>query len=326
MKSGTAKAVLATFLLGTSLSAEAGASKDAGHWLERMSAAMSQMSYQGTFVYVQGDEDETMRITHVSDESGVRERLVSVSGAQREILRDSNGVRWVKGDDHSVLEDMSFGRSFFSDIPLMPSDESSISYRFEVGKSERIAGHSARKVKIIPRDHYRYGYNLWLEEQSALLLKWELLDNKSQRLAKLMFTELRLGSEVDMKELKSSSQLEEYQTLESDLPSGGNLSLNNPKWQANNLPPGFRLTAHRYLGKQGEELYEHLVYSDGLAAVSIYVESIREGQQDQETGISRMGTTHAFSRQVNDVLITVVGDVPAATVRSIGESVKSRTP
>jgi sigma-E factor negative regulatory protein RseB len=325
MNSGTATKALVAWLLGMSMPVLAGSSADAGHWLERMSAAMSQMSYQGTFVYVQGSEVETMRITHVSDDDGVRERLVSVSGAQREIVRDSNGVRWIKGDDHSVMEDPSFERSFFPEIPLAPTDESSVSYRFEVGDKERIAGHSGRKIKIIPRDHFRYGYNLWLEEKSALLLKWELLDNKQRGLAKLMFTELNLGSEVDLKELKSASQQKGFKTLESGLPSGGNLSHSNPKWRANELPPGFRLTAHRYLGKQDQEIYEHLVYSDGLAAVSIYVESNREGLQEKDTGISKMGTTHAFSCVSGDVLITVVGDVPAVTVKSIGKSVRPGT-
>ena len=323
MKSGAAKTVLAAFLLGLGLPAAAG---DAGHWVERMSAAMSQMSYQGTFVYVQGDEVESMRITHVSDQDGVRERLVSVSGAEREILRDSSGVRWVQGDDHSVMEDLSFSRSFFPEIPLQTADETSVSYSFELGEKARIAGHSGRKVKIIPRDQYRYGYNLWLEEQSALLLKWELLDSKHKRLAKLMFTDLRLGSEVDLKELESTSQLKEFETLESSLPSGKSLSHSKPKWQPGKLPPGFRLTAHRYLGKQDQEVYEHLVYSDGIAAVSIYVESNNDGLVDKDTGISRMGTTHAFSRLTDDVLITVVGDVPAVTVQTIGESVKLRSP
>ena len=323
MNSSTATKILAAWLLGMSMPLLAESSNDAGHWLERMSAAMSQMCYQGTFVYVQGDEVETMRITHVSDDDGVRERLVSVSGAQREILRDSNGVRWVKGDDHSVMEDPSFGRSFFPEIPLAPTDESSVSYRFEVGDKERIAGHTGRNVKIIPRDHFRYGYNLWLEEQSALLLKWELLDNKQQGLAKLMFTELNLGSEVDLKELETASQLKEFKTLESSLPSSRSLTNSNPSWQASKLPPGFRLTAHRYLGKQDQEIYEHLVYSDGLAAVSIYVESNRDALEEKDTGISKMGTTHAFSRLSDNVLITVVGDVPAVTVKFIGSSVES---
>jgi sigma-E factor negative regulatory protein RseB len=326
MKSGAATTTLVAVLLGLSLAAVASSSDDAGHWVERMSAAMSQMSYQGTFVYVQGDQVESMRITHVSDEKGVRERLVSVSGAQREILRDSNGVRWVQGDDHSVMEDPSFGRSFFPEIPLKTSDEAGVSYQFELGEKSRIAGHSGRKVRIIPRDQYRYGYNLWLEEQSALLLKWELLDSNQKRLAKLMFTDLRLGSEVDLQELKSTSQLQEFKTLESSLPPGSSLSHSKPKWQAGKLPPGFRLTAHRYLGKKSQEVYEHMVYSDGLAAVSVYVEGNSDGLQAKDTGISRMGTTHAFSRVADDVLITVVGDVPAATVRAIGESVKYRSP
>jgi len=326
MKPGITTTTLVAVLLGLSLAAVAGSSDDAGDWVERMSAAMSQMSYQGTFVYVQGDEVESMRITHVSDEKGVRERLVSVSGAQREILRDSNGVRWVRGDDHSVMEDPSFGRLFFPEIPLKTSDDAGVSYQFELGEKARIAGHSGRKVKIIPRDRYRYGYNLWLEEQSALLLKWELLDSNQKRLAKLMFTELRLGSEVDLQELKSTNPLKEFKTLESSLPPGSSLSHSKPKWQAGMLPPGFRLTAHRYLGKKGQDIYEHMVYSDGLAAVSVYVEGNQDGSLGKDTGISRMGTTHAFSRLADGVLITVVGDVPAATVRAIGESVKLRIP
>ena len=198
--------------------------------------------------------------------------------------------------------------------------------QFELGEKSRIAGRSGRKVRIIPRDHYRYGYNLWLEEQSALLLKWELLDSNQNRLAKLMFTDLRLGSEVDLLELKSTSQLQDFKTLESSLPPGNSLSHSKPNWQADKLPPGFHLTAHRQLGQQEQPVYEHLVYSDGLAAVSVYVEGNRDGSLSKDTGISRMGTTHAFSRSADGVLITVVGDVPAATVRAIGESVKFKSP
>jgi sigma-E factor negative regulatory protein RseB len=326
MKNSAATLTLAAFLLIPFTPLTADSIDGAGAWLERMSAAMSQMSYQGTFVYVQGDNVETMRITHVSDEKGIRERLVSVSGVQREILRDSEGVRWVQSDDHSVINDPAFNRSFFPEIPLGASDASNHSYRLQLGNIERIAGHSGRQVKVIPTDEYRYGYTLWLEEQSALLLKWELLNQENQRLAKLMFTDLRLGSEVDVKELKSSNELKEFQTHESGLPASGNLSHSNPNWQVSNLPSGFHLTAHRYTGKKGKETYEHLVYSDGLAVVSVYIESNSDGLSSQETGISRMGTTHAFSRLEDGVLITVVGDVPALTVQTFGESVKLKTP
>ena len=84
---------------------------------------------------------------------------------------------------------------------------------------------------------------------------------------------------------------------------------------------GFKLTAYRNLGQQGQQVFEHLVYSDGLAAVSVYVESADGNAQEQGTGTSRLGTTHAYSRVTDGVRITVVGDVPAITVQSIGNAV-----
>ncbi|MBT8046972.1 MAG: hypothetical protein HKN57_02185 [Xanthomonadales bacterium] len=320
MKHRFAKWGLALALLGPAGPGVASDKDDPVAMLERMSSAMSQMSYQGTFVYVQGDKVDTMRITHVADQHGIRERLVAVSGAPREILRDSSGVRWVLADDHSVFEDSGFNISFFPELPLDQHGRTELSYSMKTGSSERIAGHRARNIEVLPRDHFRYGYSLWLEEHSGLLLKWELIDQDKKPLAKLMFTDLRLGSEVDGKELRTTSQLKMFKKTASDLPAGRGHSNARPKWLPGNLPPGFKMTGHRFFGEEGEGMYEHLIYSDGLAAVSVYVESISE-QSGVEAGISRMGTTHAFSRVTDDMLITVVGDVPAVTVQSIGESV-----
>ena len=289
--------------------------------LERMTTAMSQMTYQGTFVYIQGDNVETMRITHVSDQEGMRERLVAVSGPPREVLRDSSGVRWVLADDRSVFEDSGFNRSFFPELPLDLNAQTERSYSLKLGSRARIAGHYARNLKVLPKDKYRYGYSLWLEEHSGLLLKWELIDSKHKPLAILMFTDVRLGSEVDVKELKSTTQLKKFKTVASELPSGRGLSKTTPRWQPDHLPPGFQLTAHRYFGQQDQGVYEHLVYSDGLATISVYIESI-SADSDTQAGVNRLGTTHAFSRISDDMLITVVGDVPAITVKFIGNAVK----
>jgi sigma-E factor negative regulatory protein RseB len=319
----SATIVAASWLLACSAVADSlAAPRD---WLERMSTAMSQMDYQGTFVYVQGDDVVTMRITHVADEVGVRERLVSMSGASREVIRDSNGVRWVLGDDRSVLADQPFNRSFFPKLPVDQQSQTDQCYSLQLGGSGRIAGQSVRSLNVLPRDKYRYGYTLWLEERSALLLKWELVDPDRKPLAKLMFTDFRMGSEVDKGELLPSSQLKKYRTVESGLPTGQGQAAVPPRWQPSSLPPGFELTAHRFYGQPQRGMFEHLVYSDGLAAVSVYVESdAKEGRQ--KTGLSRMGTTHAFSRLSDDVLITVIGDVPEATVRLIGNAVARVTP
>jgi len=312
--------VMATAWLLCAGSVLADSGNDPYQWLERMSAAMSQMDYQGTFVYVQGDEVVTMRITHVADDAGVRERLVSMSGAPREFLRDSNGVRWVLGDDQSVLADPAFKRSFFPQLPIDHRDQTERCYELEFGGSGRIAGQKVRGVSVLPKDHFRYGYRLWLEERSALMLKWELVDGDRRPLAKLMFTDFRMGSEVDTSELVPSSQLKKFRTVESRLPAGRGEAAAPPNWQPRTLPPGFELTDHRLFRQPGHAMFEHLVYSDGLAAVSVYVES-SQGEEPQTAGLSRMGTTHAFSRLSDDVFITVIGDVPEDTVRYIGNAV-----
>jgi sigma-E factor negative regulatory protein RseB len=289
--------------------------------LERMSTAMSQMSYQGTFVYVQGDDVETMRITHIADEQGVRERLYALSGEPREILRNSTGVRWVLANDQSVFEDPGFNLSFFPELPANQRDLAQDSYSLIIGSEARVASHQARNLKIVPKDGYRYGYSLWLESHSDLLLKWELVDSKGKTLAKLMFTDISLGSEVDEKELRPTRQLKKFKTVESKLPAGRGRSGITPKWQPATLPPGFQLINHRYFGERDKGVFEHLIYSDGLAAVSVYIESIGTGDSP-DTGASRIGTTHAYSRTAEDMLITVVGDVPAITVKSIANAVE----
>ena len=314
-----ASVLLPAFLMVGSQAALGGTAKDPGAWLEQMSAAMSHMNYQGTFVYIHGDQLETVRITHVTGDEGVRERMVSLSGTAREMVRDSDGVRWVLGDEASVLSDSTFNPSVFPQLPPDLVSQAGKSYTFKFGAETRVAGHGAKNVKVLPRDHYRYGYSLWLEKNSGMLLKWELVDARRKALAQLMFTELLLGSEIDRDELLADDRSKEFKTVKSGLPDAGSGNSTPPRFKPARIPPGFTLINHRYVsGDEGE--YEHLVYSDGLAAVSVYVESLGENKGHPEL-TQQHGTTHAYTRASDQVMITVVGNVPAVTVEMIGQSV-----
>jgi sigma-E factor negative regulatory protein RseB len=312
---------LALSALGGFGVAEADVKDDPRAWLDRMSTALSQMDYQGTFVYIQGNHVETMRITHVAGETGVRERLVSVSGAPRELIRDTDGVRWIRADDQSVMADPAFNRPFFKRLPEELYDAGNPAYSLELGKTGRIAGHPARNLKVLPRDEFRYGYSLWLEAHSGLLLKWELIGQNNKSLAKLMFTNLLLGSEVDHRELKPAAGHAGFRVVESALPEAKGGLGREPAWQPANLPQGFRLTAHRMSAPEGGGKYEHLVYSDGLVAVSVYVENAGE-DADHHAGLKRHGTTHAYRLVRDDMRFTVVGEVPSATVKRIAQSME----
>jgi sigma-E factor negative regulatory protein RseB len=299
-------------LSGTALAEK---SSQAREWLERMTTAMSQMSYQGTFVYVRDGVVETMRITHVTDQTGVRERLYSISGPQREVIRDQKGVRCILEDTASVLEDQVVASSYFPNLPLSVIESDTSGYRLETGGEARIAGYKARRVSISPDDRYRYGYDFWLEEHTGLLLKWVLFNAKHKSLAKLVFTDFAMGSAINLKELKSDSRAEDFVEMRTFSPHKTVVTQSSPRWQPAILPPGFNLTSYSH-EKEVAGVYEHMVYSDGLAAVSVYVE-----QQDSgpviKPGVSQLGTNNAYTRRQGALQITVIGEVPAITVKSI---------
>jgi sigma-E factor negative regulatory protein RseB len=315
MKVSQCKALLLVVSVGISTIAVADDSVPAREWLERMTTAMSQMSYQGTFVYVRDGAVETMRITHVTDETGVRERLYSVSGPHREVIRDRQGVRCVLQDSASVVEDRVVASSYFPELPLAIIDSHTSGYRLETGGQARIAGHTARRVTISPEDDYRYGYDFWLEEQTGLLLKWVLFDTGHKAIAKLMFTDFSIGSAVEMDELESDSRAEDFVEMKTFSLQNTLVTNSSPRWQPAKLPPGFQLASHSH--KTGADgVYEHMVYSDGLAAVSVYVE--QQGiEAPIKPGVSQLGTNNAYTRKQGALQITVIGEVPAITVKAI---------
>jgi sigma-E factor negative regulatory protein RseB len=311
------KALLLLASISISATAVAGDSDQARKWLERMTTAMSHLSYQGTFVYVRDGVVETMRITHITDETGVRERLYSVSGPQREVIRNRKGVRCVLEDSASVVEDQVVASSYFPELPLSIIDSNTSGYRLETGGDARIAGHRARRVSISPEDSFRYGYDFWLEEHTGLLLKWVLFDPNHKPLAKLMFTDFSMGSAINHSEIESDSRSEDFVEMKTFGPEKTVVSQSSPRWQPAKLPPGFQLASHSH--KPGAEgVYEHMVYSDGLAAVSVYVEQKDVGASIR-SGVSQLGTNNAYVRKQGLLQITVIGEVPAITVKSIAD-------
>lgn len=306
-------------LLGFCLPAFADSYPEAREWLQRMAESMREMTYQGTFVYVRGQDVETLRITHVRDSDGVRERLVALSGPHREIIRDHEGVRCVLGEDASLPAELQVVESVFPEIPIEELAKARDRYWFEVGKKGRIAGHRGLRISIMPRDEFRYGYDLWLEESTGLLLRWVLFDASRRALAKLMFTDLAIGDAVDAAELATDTPSEAFVRLTPRATPEPEPSAPPSHWAPGDMPPGFRLAARSRSSEAAGAAAEHLVYSDGLASVSVYIEPVKNGQKVEE-GLSRLGTTNAFSRNAGNRLVTAIGEVPVVTVQAIGNA------
>ena len=298
---------------------------DVRETLMRISRAARNLSYDGKFVYQRGTQLDAVRIVHRVDGEKVRERLVSLSGSPREVIRDDNVITCYLPDENSVLVEhrKASAKSFPSLLPeKLPDIESN--YVVEFGKPDRIAGRDTQTVIIRPRDNLRYGYRLWADRETGLLLKTDLMDRRGAVLEQFMFTQVEIGSQIADTDLEPEISGNNLVWHREDVRTGPVVA-KKQHWVVNAVPKGFMLTSEiaRIVPIGGRHV-QHLVYSDGLAAVSIFIEKLDKGAEPAVKGASRMGAVHAFGRMVGDHHITVVGEVPAGTVALFGGAITAR--
>jgi sigma-E factor negative regulatory protein RseB len=289
--------------------------------LARMQRAAQSLSYDGTFVYQHGDQLDSLRILHQAGQGGARERLVSLNGAPREVIRNHREVLCYLPDDHVVT--IEHRRADNRNFPaLLPESLGTLerSYLVKAGKDGRVAGRKARSVLIKPRDAYRYGYQLWADEATGLLLKASLFDEQGSVIEQYMFTQVTIGKAIAEADLAPQFQARTVvrQRVEEPPAAPG-----TGQWAPARVPAGFALSARviRQLPARRQPV-EHLVYSDGLSVVSVFVEPLAgEDGAAVVSGLTRMGAVHAYGKVVDGHRVTVVGEVPAATVDMIAESV-----
>jgi sigma-E factor negative regulatory protein RseB len=131
-----------------------------------------------------------------------------------------------------------------------------------------------------------------------------------------MFTDFVIGSSVNLSELESDTSAGDFVEMQTYSLEKTVVTQSSPRWQPAKLPPGFHLASHSH--KTGTDgVYEHMVYSDGLAAVSVYVEQQDAGGAEVKPGVSQLGTNNAYTRKQGGLQITVIGEVPAITVQAI---------
>ena len=321
LKAGTSRLRrLAALLLVAS--APAVGAETARQWLDEMSSALQTLDYDGTFVYLHDGKLEAMRIIHQVDAGGERERLVSLTGSAREVLRDDKAVTCIMPDNKSVMVGQSRPRQPF---PVVPRDLGSVShyYLLEDRGDDRMAGYMTRVIAITPKDNYRYGYRFWIDKNTRMLLKSDLTGADSEPIEQVMFTSLGVGAEISDAELEPSLTGEGYSWhRQEDVRQDKVVAPGKPAWRVARLPAGFELThfQHKRMRQEGAAA-EHMVYSDGLATVSVYVEQL-SAPGDAFNGLSTMGAVNAYGLLLDGYQIMVVGEVPPVTVEMIARSVE----
>ncbi len=313
---------LLAFLLGLVLSGTAAAddtSAKARELINKMTRAAHTLNYEGVFIYSYGNSMDTMRIIHKSDKDGEYQRLVSLTGSPREVIRDGDSVTCIFPDDRAVMVEKSRSRRPVFQLP-QPIESVSTVYKFSTSGTDRVAGRDSWVVDILPRDKFRYGYKLWIDRVSHLLLKSELRDSDNDVLEQILFTQLAIRDSIPAEKLEPSLTGKDYTWYENDrseqpAASGGK------NWRVTWMPDGFDKRAHQSQAMPtSREPVEHMVYTDGIAIVSVFVERL-EQDGTESIGASRMGGVNTFAKHDNGYQITAIGEVPPATVEGIAKSV-----
>lgn len=293
-------------------------------WLQKMHSAAHMGNYQGVFVYGQSDNLSSMKIVHSTTGLGERERLLSLDGTGREVIRNKNSVTCILPDSNSVMVEKNRPKSNFP--PAFPVKLSSLVdiYDFHLAGSEVVAGQPAQKINIMPRDQYRYGHTLWIDKSSGLLLKTHLVNERGHIVEKFMFTQIEYMDSVPDKLLKPSISGENFTWYESDEANKRTTSTPS-KWNVKRLPKGFKedMSRKHVMPRSGVAL-EQLMFSDGLSSVSVFIEK-HANNDEQILGYSRMGAINACGRVLdNNIHVTVVGEVTHAAVKMMCDSVYSK--
>lgn len=303
--------------------------------IDRMGRAAKSLNYEGVFVYLRNNQLKAVRVIHKTDEHGEYERLVSLNGVPREIIRNNELVTCILPDDKAVLVDehrypdkvVAGGKNFHGNNGLsrhLPSKLKAMRehYRFSLGEPGRIAGRKAREIIIAPNDEYRYGYHLWVDNETGLLLKTIMMGEGGRALEQMMFTSLLLPEEIPDTKLVPAVTGREFSWREGE-PLSTEAGDYESKWQIDWIPAGFTLVAHgRHLLANGQVPVEHLVYSDGLSSVSVFIERIMRVQQSHLHGFSNMGAVNVYGTIQALHYLTVVGEVPHITVEQMGKSIR----
>ncbi len=309
------------FSISTLAAAEPANNKQIEFWLVKMHRAEHMINYQGIFVYGQQNNLSSMKIVHSIDGVSERERLLSLDGTGREVLRTNSSVTCIIPDSKSVMVEKSRPSSNFPPAFPVKLKKLSDNYNFYLSGKEMVAGQITQKITIKPKDQYRYGHILWIDEKSGLLLKTHLMNEHGQPVEQFMFTQIDYMDKVPDKLLEPSVNGKNFTWYESA--ASKKEEVNAPsQWGVKRLPKGFNADVNfKHVMPRSGVAMEQLMFSDGLTSISVFIER-PTNKNDQITGYSRMGAINACGRTLkNGQHVTVLGAVTHAAIKMICDSV-----
>jgi sigma-E factor negative regulatory protein RseB len=295
--------------------------EDVAGWLDRAAGAARRLNYVGTVVYQYGTRVETSRLVHFNDGHRELEKLVSLDGPQREVIRTGDEVYCYFPSSKQLRIVPRDFRNAFPAISDQQRRSLATYYDLKRADSGRVAGVDAQAFVFEPKDGLRYGHRFWIDAASGLLLKAELINEKSEAVGRIGFSDISIGANVDRTMVRPT-----WPTPPPDWDvrqvGAGEVESKDTGWTAGRLPPGFVKIAEGFRQLGSRRPVAHLVYSDGLVTISVFVEPV--GGVAHTTGLKQEGAVNMYIRQLEDYVVTVLGEAPPVTIRQIALAVARR--
>jgi sigma-E factor negative regulatory protein RseB len=296
--------------------AAAAESRSINDWLMRMHEASRKRSYIGTFVVSSGGAMSSAKIWHVCEGDQQMERVETLTGAPRSIFRHNDQVVTFMPDHKVVRSEKRESLGMFPQLLQSTDGRIADYYKVKQEGSDRVAGVEADIVLLVPKDNMRFGYRVWTEQKKGLVVKLQTLDTDGKVLEQAAFSELQLDAPVKMdKLLQMMGKVEGYRV---EKPVLVKTTASAEGWLLKAPVAGFKpmscykrpATANPAAGEEPLQW----IFSDGLASVSIFVEPFDRQRHDRESSLS-MGATQTITRQLDAYWVTVMGEVPMATLK-----------
>jgi sigma-E factor negative regulatory protein RseB len=296
--------------------------RDSLVWLEKLRAAAQRLDYSGVFVYQQGPDASTSRITHLGKARASLEKIEMLDGLPRECLRNGDETICYMPTERRLIVESRGNEKAFPDFPAASADQLAQYYRARKTGSARVAGRDAQAIALEPLDGLRYGYRLWADKATGLLLRAQTISEKGEVVEQIAFTQLAIGP-IQPARVKASFSDTRGWRIENAVVSNLDLSRWTIKW----VPGGFRqiravrrmVTDHTSAQAPVQREISQLLYSDGLAGISIFIEPWspqRRGAPVHQGALNMVGKRHG------EFWLTIVGEVPMTVIRQVADSIQ----
>ena len=300
--------------------------KGLNDWLRRMHEASKNRTYIGTYVVSSGGQMQSAKIWHVCEGGQQTERIETLTGAPRSTFRHNEKVVTFLPDQKLVRHERREALSSFPEIVQSADHRISDFYKLKLEGTERIAGVEADIAVLVPKDALRFGYRVWTEQKKGLVVKLQTLDVDGRVLEQAAFSELLMDAPVKMdKLLQMMGKVDGLRVEQSTLVK---TTANAEGWYLSTSVAGFKPMSC-YKGPVSTSVAATVddsmqwVFSDGLASVSLFVESYDRQRHGKESAMS-MGATHTLTRHIGGYWLTVMGEVPMTTLKQFASGLERK--